>query len=232
MNSEKINRMNAATSNQLANVSLTLEQVGLFKREVLQDRPYFTRVSFSLVLRMMGMAATGHEYFAVIDELDFLEEHHDISAVVAATQFKHAPLHPLWHKHFFTARHLVRNIMDRWGMHGTAKEHARLIKEVAAECGGNVDLWPAVLVDRLVVNGYMERARTGEAAKVRETPTGEGRECGLTGDWIIYGKHEGMNYYLDLAKHEEGNEPEQLMEKLRLGCAAEYPFIFKPEGKP
>lgn len=211
--------------------AITREQADQLKQKMLQGRPYFARVSFALVLRMVTMAAVRRDYFAVLDELDFLEDRRGISSAVSSTQFKHAPLHPLWHKHFFTAHHVMRNIMDRWGMHGNAKELDRLIREVATECGDNEDLWPTVLVDRLVVNGFKERARTGDAARVRETPPVGKRERGLTGDWIVYGKHAGENYYLDLATHEEGKRPKQLMEKLWRGCAAEYPFIFEPQGE-
>ena len=223
--------MNTAISNQSVNVSLTWKQIDQFKRKVLQERPYFARVSFSLILRVMDMAATRRDYFAVIDELDFLEGQRGTSSVVASTQFKHAPLHPLWHKHFFTAHHVIHNIMGRWGMHGNAKELDRLIREVAAEYGADEDFWPAVLVDRLVLQGFLERTRKGESAKVRETPPEEKRGRGLTGDWVIYGKYAGENYYLDLATHEEGKRPEQLIEKLRRGCVVEYPFIFEPQGE-
>jgi hypothetical protein len=56
-----------------------------------------------------------------------------------------------------------------------------------------------------------------------------GNASKLTGDWMVFGKHEGKNYYLELATHHEGEKhnADKLFEKLRLGCAAEFPFIFE-----
>jgi hypothetical protein len=53
---------------------------------------------------------------------------------------------------------------------------------------------------------------------------------GLSGDWIIFGKHADRNYYLDLATHDEGKQgapSERLYKKLREGSAAEFPFLFE-----
>lgn len=48
----------------------------------------------------------------------------------------------------------------------------------------------------------------------------------MTGDWIVFGKQQGKNYYLDLATHAEPEEPARLYEKLRGGSEAEFPFLF------
>lgn len=48
----------------------------------------------------------------------------------------------------------------------------------------------------------------------------------MTGDWIVFGRHEGQNFYLDLASHEEGNDPAGLLGKLRDANAWEFPFLF------
>jgi len=50
----------------------------------------------------------------------------------------------------------------------------------------------------------------------------------LTGNWIVYGIHNGLNYYLDLASHEEGegNNACRLLAKLSAGDRAEFPFLF------
>jgi hypothetical protein len=69
------------------------------------------------------------------------------------------------------------------------------------------------LVHRLNVDGLEERALAQR----------------LTGDWIIFAKRDGENYYLDLATHEEAEGPansERLMQKLQAGCQSEFPFLF------
>jgi len=90
-----------------------------------------------------------------------------------------------------------------------------MILEVAEEYGDDFDKWVGNLTHRLVIGGYEERV-----------------ERGLTGDWIIYAQHEGLNYYLDLATHEEGvgERAKDLAQKLREGCEAEFPFLFEPLG--
>ncbi|MGB7100328.1 MAG: hypothetical protein WBD95_16405 [Xanthobacteraceae bacterium] len=62
---------------------------------------------------------------------------------------------------------------------------------------------------KLVLDGFIDRANRG-----------------LTGDWIIYAKHEGYQYYVDLAAHEEADDGERLYQKLRHGSFAEFPFLF------
>jgi hypothetical protein len=50
----------------------------------------------------------------------------------------------------------------------------------------------------------------------------------MTGDCIIFAKHEGQNFYLGLATHDEATrDADQLLEKLRLGSACEFPFLFE-----
>lgn len=42
-----------------------------------------------------------------------------------------------------------------------------------------------------------------------------------TGDWIVYANHEGLNYYLCIAKHDED---EFILNTIKF-CADEFPFI-------
>ena len=49
----------------------------------------------------------------------------------------------------------------------------------------------------------------------------------LTGDWIIFAKQDGKNYYLDVATHEEGSDPDTLYRKLQDGSQAEFEFLFQ-----
>lgn len=211
-------------------VSLTLEQLARFKAEATRRRPYSNRISFALALELARRYVERQDSFAVLDTLDFLEGLRAASAVVAGAQFKHRPLYPLWHAHYFTARHTLRNLILRWGLHRDDtgnKDLGRLFQEVAAEFGAEPDVWPGVLAHRLTWGGFEDRLRKSTDAKLRECLPGEKRGRGLTGDWIIYGKHEGQNYYLGLATHSEGgDEPERLLERLRLACAAEFPFLF------
>lgn len=48
------------------------------------------------------------------------------------------------------------------------------------------------------------------------------RENALTGEWIVYKRHNHANYYLMLAKHTEPDE--QIIGRLQ-SCAAEFPEL-------
>jgi hypothetical protein len=86
-----------------------------------------------------------------------------------------------------------------------------MLSEVVEKYSEDTELWPNYLTHRLVVQGFEERT-----------------ERGLTGDWIIFAKYEGMHFYLDLATHEEGRENNvgTLFQKMRNGSYAEFPFLF------
>jgi hypothetical protein len=42
-------------------------------------------------------------------------------------QFKHPPLHPFWHKHFYTSGHFWPNIGGRWGLGNGGNDDLRLL---------------------------------------------------------------------------------------------------------
>ena len=81
--------------------------------------------------------------------------------------------------------------------------------DVARSHGDDPDAWLKALLHSFVMEGYERRASPNK----------------LTGDWIVFAKHEGQNYYLDLATHSENDEA--LYMKLHQGSAAEFPFLFE-----
>lgn len=193
-------------------INLSSEQVSTLKLEAVRDRPYAVRISVVLAMRLLDRSNPYIDQFAVLDELDYLEGIRSTTRTKPEASFKHPALKPLLHKHFSSSKHLLKNIEVRWNLVGGGnKDLDRLIREVAQEHGDNFDRWVGNLTHRLVIDGYEERAKRG-----------------LTGDWIIYAQHEGMNYYLDLATHEEGvgARANDLARKLRDGCEAEFPFLF------
>lgn len=72
------------------------------------------------------------------------------------------------------------------------------------------DLAAGEIVHRLVLTGIDDRAGSGR----------------ITGDWIVYGKHEGLNYYLALATHEQAFDPDAFLDFLKVHAADDFPFIF------
>ena len=79
------------------------------------------------------------------------------------------------------------------------------------ECGDRPDLWQKRLAHKLVLGGLDDRAAARR----------------MTGDWIIFAKHEGQNYYLGVATHNEARrDPHTLYQRLRSGSEWEFPFLF------
>lgn len=195
---------------ELQTLSFNFAEISALKREVSGGRRYSDRLSFALTVRLLEMREKFGEDQLVLLELDQLEGLRAKSATKSAAQFR-PPLHPFWHKHFSGPRHILPNIGSRWGLTGQGnRDLDALIRRVANDLGNDPARWPRALIHQLVYGGFSDRRQTHR----------------LTGDWIIFAKHEGCNYYLDLATHQEGRNADQLQAKLRQGCAVELPFLF------
>lgn len=194
-------------------VSFDATQLREIKRQVTHDRPYADRISLSFAFQLFRAKEKLREDHPILDVIDSLEGLRPRLWRKKERQFRHSPLHPFWHVHWSAPRHILRNIGIHWNLNGKAARDrlTPMLQEVARDHGNDQVQWPGIVAYRTVVEGYKERARRG-----------------LTGDWIIYGKHEGRNYYLALARHEEGEGPNamQLYKQLQQGCAAEFPFLF------
>jgi hypothetical protein len=45
----------------------------------------------------------------------------------------------------------------------------------------------------------------------------------LTGNWIVFAEHDGKNFYLCLASHDEGDDT--IAGRIKNGCYEEFPFL-------
>ena len=190
-------------------LSGTLDDWCQFKSAIFRDRPYVDRISIGFTLRMAQLNEFYGEWDCVTRELDYLEGLSNHTKTKPETQFKHPPLHPLWHKHFTNAYHIKMNICSRWSVsRGGNTKLTEVISGVAREYGHDPDLWPKMLSDKLTIEALEHRSSKNE----------------LTGDWIIFGKHEGANYYLDTAEHDEDDM--EVLEKVRNSSETEFPFLF------
>jgi hypothetical protein len=190
-------------------VSLTLDQVAAIKRYATRGASYADRVSlgFAVALDRLGkQLGEDHDVCCEIDALEGLSPH---SSTKRPTQFKRPPLHPFWHKHLSTSRHLIRNVGLRWSLErGGNRELDVAIETIATEYGDQPDLGQKRLVYQIVLGGIDDRARARQ----------------MTGDWIIFAKHEGRNFYLGLGTHQEADDA--IYQRLRGGSEWEFPFLF------
>lgn len=199
----------------MASVSFDLHQIQQLKSCAVRGRPYSERISIPLAFQLMDNSDSYFDCFSVLDELDYLEGIRSVFLTKPEKQFTESPLYPFWHKHFFSARHLVKNLGIRWNLDGKKqKDLTAMINDVAENYGDDCNNWPGHIAHRLVIQGFKERV--------------ESIKFGLTGDWIIYAKYSGQNYYLSLATHKEGTKENvnTLLLKLKNGCYADFPFLF------
>ncbi|MGH7489371.1 MAG: hypothetical protein ACREMY_27785, partial [bacterium] len=158
-------------------ISFDATQVVEVKGRATQGRQFADRVSLALALDLIRRYECREWYWPILDAMDGLEGFARPARIGGEEQFKYAPLHPLWKVHYFTPQHVLYNIGANWLIDkGGNKKLDALINN----CPSNQ------IAHRFVIQGFQDRA-----------------EHGLTGDWLIYAKHDGKNYYLGVATHLE-----------------------------
>jgi hypothetical protein len=147
---------------------------------------------------------------AVLHEINCLESPAATAETKPATEFKHPPLKGLWHKHFFSAHFIPENIVN--GLKRGALE--KLVDEIFDPNKSSVvtEAMTTELANRAVHEPLQSRADQGA----------------LTGEWIVFAKHNGQNYYLCLNTHEAGDQV--IWDRIKDNCVRDFPFldIFEP----
>lgn len=108
----------------------------------------------------------------------------------------------LWHKHYFTARFLAKNIQLGLGRNGMRK----LILEELPIGATPTEEMVSRLARRVVDEPIASRSAASK----------------MTGEWIIFLPHHGKNYYLCLGKH--GTDP-LIAERVRELCPRDFPDL-------
>lgn len=172
------------------------------------DRIAKDRYSSLFVLNLMLLEQTnGIDPAQVIEEIRALEGGRASLQTKAESQFTGKHLKGLWHKHFMPALPSVmaHNIMNHLGKNGTRK----IVEEVL-----NPEKGPVVtkeMLDELshrIVIGSME----GRASQEK-----------LTGEWIVFAKENGANYYLGVWSHNAGDE--SIAGSIKSACVREFSFL-------
>lgn len=169
------------------------------------------RYSTLLVANLLGGALSGHQNPAkIVREIELLESG-ELGQFKQPIQNRHPPLKGLWHKHYMQdgLASLAMNVdkgLNRYGMPFFEQK----IKE-AKEAGELRYLEPEdvpALVDD-IVRGNRQRLAEQQA---------------LSGEWIIFAKHEGKNYYLTIATHDSATH-QRVREQINHVCCIEFPFL-------
>lgn len=170
------------------------------------------RVSALLLLQLYAGATSGRLNPAkVIDEIISLEGAGQASKLKPATRFeRHAALRGLWHKHYLQdgLASMVVNVERGIRVNGIPILQKMTDEAAAAGEERYFEAAHAAAIADDAVRGTWERLQEQQA---------------LTGEWIIFGVHEGANYYLSLGTHTEGDDV--LRKQIETFCRQEFPFI-------
>lgn len=164
-----------------------------------------------LIANLLGGALSGWQNPAsIVREIELLELG-ELGQFKKPIQNRHPPLKGLWHKHYMQdgLASFAINVQKGLKAYGMpffeqkvqeAKE-ARELRYLTPE-----DV-PALVND--IVSGNRQRLADQQA---------------LSGEWIIFAKHEGRNYYLTIARHDIATH-ERVREQIDQVCCVEFPFL-------
>jgi len=170
------------------------------------------RYSMLLVLGLFGGYQSGMLNPAkVIHEIRALEGIGQPSKLKPPIQNKHPPLRGLWHKHYLEdgPRAMALNILKGLKRYSIPVFQQRIDEAKAA--GEERYVMPedieAIATD--AVHGNWMRLAAAEK---------------LTGEWIVFAKHEGQNYYLALTTRDKDTH-DQVRQQIDALCCQEFPFL-------
>lgn len=142
----------------------------------------------------------------IIDEIKALEGAGHKPETKPSTMFAREPLKGLWHQHFFAAHFVPHNISN----HLAGDRLKKLVEEV-------MDPAKSAVVTQEMINELSHRL-------VHESMEQRAADKKLTGEWIIFAKHNGQNYYLCLATHETGDQI--IFNNIKTGdCLQQFPEL-------
>jgi hypothetical protein len=169
------------------------------------------RVSLLFLLSFFGAYKAGRiNPFQVAREIEALEKG-ETTGLKPPIQNRHPPLKGLWHKHYMQpgTASLAMNIQHGLKQYGIPYL-AQKVQE-AKESGENryFTIEDVAPMANDAVQGNWQRLHEAER---------------LTGEWIVFGKHEGLNYYLTLATHDKTTHDHE-RQQIENICYREFPFL-------
>lgn len=126
-----------------------------------------------------------------------------------ATEFRGKHLRGLWHKHFLPPlpSAMAHNITNQLGKDGLRQLVEEVMDPRISETFTKEML--DELTKRVVNDSFLQRADDNR----------------LTGEWIVFAKEGGQNYYLGIWPHTQGDE--SIANSLRTACLPQFPFLEK-----
>ncbi|MBY0316330.1 MAG: hypothetical protein K2Q26_12460 [Bdellovibrionales bacterium] len=163
------------------------------------DPSYARRVGPGLLLQLyLGLITRTLHYHQVLDEINHLEGKGIGSRTRPPDQFLKLPLKGLYKKHYSQPNFIPRNV---------ATETKQISKDEVERCKTWEEMWalydPVKLFEQRIARNAM------------------------TGQWIVFAKHENENYYLCLGSH---NDDENILKNINKFSTPVFSFLADYEG--
>ena len=172
------------------------------------------RVSDQLVLQLREILEEGRvDPDAIVDEIRYLDGLRDRTRTKKAKKFRGGKLKGFWHSHFFNGdvSEQAKNYMKLLNKEGAFE---KIYRDILANADDPMEQ-SRMLVERIVSQQYQDINNTKS----------------WTGNWIIYAKHNGKNYYLMVANHSNlGDDTDPLYFEMKSKCEIQFPFLFGCEN--
>ncbi|MBN3188938.1 hypothetical protein H4F64_01755 [Pectobacterium brasiliense] len=178
------------------------------------DKEILARSSTLLIIQIYAsLISRAENVFKIIDEINKMEGtfKRGLSHTKEPAMFGRKPyLKGLWHKHYMGSdvSSMAKNAMNALKNYGLPKLNAEI--EEVARLGEERYFTPddaGKIAHEAVVDNYLRRSCEGK----------------LTGHWIIYAIHNGINYYLCLARHTD--DEKEIRKEIDAICLNEFPFL-------
>ncbi|MGY6273358.1 hypothetical protein ACXIUT_27130 [Achromobacter denitrificans] len=164
------------------------------------------RYSMLFMLKLAYFSCQGVKVAFIVEELKALEGlPNEAPPTKPASQFTNEPLKGIWHKHFFDPRFMPHNILAQMSDKGRAEVATRILDP--AKSPTCTEGMIRELAEAVTLAPLQERWHQGK----------------LTGEWIVFAKHGGQNYYLTLATHT--TEDQQTFDEIKNLAHKQFPFL-------
>ena len=147
--------------------------------------------------------------FQIFQSLKDEENSTNNSSLKKSARFKRAPLKGLWHRHYFSGRFIPLNVQNENSKKKLHNIVSKTIKGIDLSSLNETEMFElsGKIAKSIVLEPYEKRKSRGD----------------LTGEWIVFAKYNGLNYYLCLATHNQGDE--NIIKTIKEFCIPEYPFL-------
>jgi hypothetical protein len=187
-------------------IQLTNHDLEVFRDMYVADTELVSRMSELLWVDIYTLDAEfGIGPHDILGAIRALEQGEPATGIKPATQYRNLPLKGLWHKHYFSANFVVNNIILGLGKNGIEK----LVKEVM-----NPAKSPTITTE--MINELAQRV-TREPLEKRDAAKK------LTGEWIVYLRRGGKNYYLCCNTHNAGDQ--FIYDRIKDHCVRDFPEL-------